>query len=231
LANRVLIIGVGGLGVPAAIGLARSGVAAIALADAEAVELSNLARQVIYRTSDIGKSKVRAAARRLIAEFPALEIECLEFAVNPDNAARTIAAHDFVIDGTDNPAIKFLINDTCIAARRPFVYGGVLGMRGQAMTVIPGRTACIRCLFEEPPPEAEIATCRDAGIIGPIAAAIGALQASEAGAFIRGETLALAGRMLTYDAVGLSRIRITPVRPRSGCGCGAAAASAAVSLG
>ena len=231
LANRVLIIGVGGLGVPAATGLARSGIAAIAVADAEAVELSNLARQVIYRTSDIGEPKVRAAARRLTSEFPSLEVECLELEINPDNASRTIAAYDFVIDGTDNPATKFLINDSCIAARRPFVYGGVLGLRGQAMTVIPGRTACLRCLFEEPPLEAEIASCRDAGILGPIAAAIGALEASEAAAFIRGATLALAGRMLTYDATALSRIRVTPVRPRSGCACGAASASAAASLG
>ena len=227
----MLIIGVGGLGVPAAVELARSGIAAIAIADAEAVELSNLARQIIYRTSDIGESKVRAAARRLVSEFPSLEVECLELEINPDNAARTIAAYDFVIDGTDDPATKFLINDTCIATRRPFVYGGVLGMRGQAMTVMPGRTACLRCLFEEPPLEAEIASCRDAGILGPIAAAIGALQASEAAAFVRGATPALAGRMLTYDAAGMSRIRVTAVNPRSGCACGASAASAAASWG
>jgi molybdopterin/thiamine biosynthesis adenylyltransferase len=210
--------------------LARSGIAAIAIADAEAVELSNLARQIIYRTSDIGEPKVRAAARRLTGEFPSLEVECLELEINPDNAARTIAGYGFVIDGTDNPATKFLINDTCIATRRPFVYGGVLGLLGQAMTVIPGRTACLRCLFEEPPLEAEVASCRDAGILGPIAAAIGALQASEAAAFVRGATPELAGRMLTYDATGLSRIRVTPVSPRPGCACGAAAASAAPSL-
>src|SRR5579862_1563006 len=117
-AGRVLIIGVGGLGVPAAMALARSGAASLTLADAEEVELSNLARQVIYHTSDIGKPKVLAAVRRLRSEFPALQIECLEREIDADNAAQTIAAHDFVIDGTDNPVMKFLINDVCIAARR-----------------------------------------------------------------------------------------------------------------
>jgi molybdopterin/thiamine biosynthesis adenylyltransferase len=215
--------------VPAAIALAKSGYALLTLADAEAVELSNLARQVIYRTSDIGQSKVRAAARRLARDYPALAIECLETEITADNAARTIAAHDFVIDGTDNPIIKFLINDVCIAARKPFTYGGVLGLRGQAMTVIPGRTACLRCLFEEPPLEAEVASCRDAGILGPVAAAIGAIQASEAASFIRGATPELAGRILTYDAAGISRTRVTPVSARPGCACGAALSGVASS--
>ncbi|HTY54702.1 MAG TPA: HesA/MoeB/ThiF family protein [Candidatus Binataceae bacterium] len=220
--GRVLIIGVGGLGVPAAMALARSGAASLTLADAEAVELSNLARQVIYRTSDIGQPKVRAAARRLQSGFPGSAIECIEQEISADNAEQIIAAHDFVIDGTDNPEVKFLINDVCIATRKPFTYGGVLGLRGQAMTVIPGRTACLRCLFEEPPLDAEIASCRDAGILGPIAAAIGGIQAAEAIAFISGATPELAGRMLTYDATGISRIRVTTVKPRPGCACGAA---------
>jgi len=227
--GRVLIIGVGGLGVPAAIALARSGVASLTLADAEAVELSNLARQVIYRESDIGRSKVRAAAHRLARDYPALAIQCLENEITADNAAQTIAAHDFIIDGTDNPVIKFLINDVCIAARKPFAYGGVLGLRGQAMTVIPRRTACLRCLFEEPPLEDEVASCRDAGILGPVAAAIGAIQASEAIEFLRGSTPELAGKILTYDAAATSRTRITPVSARPGCACGAAVSSVAPS--
>jgi len=228
--HRVLIIGIGGLGAPAAIAMARSGIATLAIADPDPVELSNLARQVIYRSSDIGQPKVRAAARRIASEFPSVEVECLELAINADNAARIIPAYDFIIDGTDNPVTKFLINDSCLAARRPFTYGGVLGLRGQAMTVIPGRTACLRCLFEEPPLEAEVASCRDAGIIGPIAGTIGALQAAEAAAFIRGATPELAGRMLTYDATGLSRFRVTPIRPRPGCMCGAAVTGVAPSM-
>ena len=114
-----------------------------------------------------------------------------------------------------------MINDTCIAARTPFVYGGVVGMTGQAMTVIPGETACIRCVFETPPDEDEIQSCREAGIVGPVAGAIGEMQASEAMRASRAQTFSLSGKILTYDASGPARVRITAVSPRPGCGCGA----------
>ena len=221
--GRILIVGAGGLGVPAAMALRRAGSCAITLVDPDPVELSNLCRQVIYREADIGLPKVDAAARRLAAaEF---EIEAHRCALDTSNALDLIAACDFVIDATDNPAAKFLINDTCIAAQRPFAYGGVIGMKGQAMTVIPSRTACLRCLFEEPPDEAEIASCREAGIVGPVAGAIGEVQAAQALQWLRGERPTLAGKILTYDgaATGIgSRTRITPVAPRIGCQCGAA---------
>jgi len=217
---RVLIVGAGGLGVPAAIRLAQSGLEHITLVDPELIELSNLARQVIYRTSDVGLPKAEVAARRISEAFPGLELKAMVDALSAHNAAEFIAQHDFIIDGTDNPPIKFLINDSCVAARRPFVYGGVLGFSGQAMTVLPGRTACLRCLFEAPPSEGEIATCRDAGILGPVAGIIGTVQAKEAILFARGEQPALSGRILTYDARA-GRTRTTSVRPRRGCGCGA----------
>ncbi len=147
----------GGLGVPASWALARAGAYRLTLVDPDPVELSNLARQVIYRPSDIGTPKVEAAARWLGEHFPRVSVEHHAIALDASNAARLIAAHDFVIDATDSPATKFLINDTCIGARTPFVYGGVVGMTGQAMTVIPGETACIRCVFETPPDDDEIA--------------------------------------------------------------------------
>jgi adenylyltransferase/sulfurtransferase len=109
-----------------------------------------------------------------------------------------------------------------VALGRPFSYGGVLGMTGQTMTVLPGRTACLRCLFEEPPDEDEIGSCRDAGIIGPIAGAIGEAQAAEAISCVYGRMPALAGTMLTYDATGQGRLRLTPIAARLGCRCGAA---------
>ena len=118
--------------------------------------------------------------------------------------------------------MKFLINDIACDSNRPFVYGGVLGMAGQAMTVLPGRSACLRCLFEAPPEPDEIASCRDAGIIGPVAGAIAEIQAAEALAYIRGATPRLAGRILTYDAAISARFRLTAVAAREGCGCGAA---------
>lgn len=219
--ERILIVGLGGLGVPAVWALARAGARRLTIVDPELVELSNLARQVIYRSRDTGTPKVEAAARWLAERFPEVEVQRHPIALEASNAARLVAAHDFVIDATDNPAAKFLINDTCIAARTPFVYGGVVGMIGQAMTVIPGETACIRCVFETPPDDSEIQSCREAGIVGPVAGAIGEMQAAEAIRAWRGQTPLLSGKILTYDASGPARVRITAVSPRLGCGCGA----------
>ena len=211
----------GGLGVPALWALARAGARRLTLVDPDPVELSNLARQVIYRSRDIGTPKVEAAARWLVERFPDIKVERHAIALDVSNAASLIAAHDFVIDATDSPVAKFLINDTCVAARTPFVYGGVVGMTGQAMTVIPTETACIRCVFETVPDEDEIQSCREAGIVGPVAGAIGEMQAGEAMRAARAQTLLLSGKILTYDASGPSRARITGIRPRPGCGCGA----------
>jgi len=219
--DRILIVGVGGLGVPALWSLARAGARRLTLVDPDPVELSNLARQVIYRTADIGTPKVEAAARWLVEHFPDVKVEHHAIALDASNAARLIDAHDFVIDATDSPVAKFLINDTCISTRTPFVYGGVVGMIGQAMTVIPTESACIRCVFETVPDEDEIQSCRDAGIVGPVAGAIGEMQAGEAMRASRAQLFLLSGKILTYDASGQSRVRIRGVRPRPGCGCGA----------
>ncbi len=218
---RILIVGVGGLGVPALWSLARAGARRLTIVDPDPVEVSNLARQVIYRDRDIGVPKVDAAARWLGERFHGVKVEAHVVALDASNAARLVAAHDFVIDATDSPAAKFLINDTCIAARTPFVYGGVVGMTGQAMTVIPTETACIRCVFETPPDEEEIQSCREAGIVGPVAGAIGEMQAGEAMRASRAQKPLLSGKILTYDASGPGRVRITGVSPRPGCGCGA----------
>ena len=207
---------------PAAMAAVRAGVPRLGLIDPDPVELSNLHRQIIYAVSDIGTPKVTAAERRLREAAPLVEIETYHCELNPSNARSIIESFDFTIDATDSPLTKFLINDTCVALGGPFAYGGVLGMTGQTMTILPGRTACLRCLFEEPPDENEIASCRDAGIIGSIAGAIGEAQAAEATRFLRGGIPALAGIMLTYDAKGLGRIRLTPIAARLGCGCGAA---------
>jgi adenylyltransferase/sulfurtransferase len=192
------------------------------LIDPDPVELSNLARQIIYREEDIGNSKAEVAARHLRDRFPQLEIDPQVATFDSRNAASLAAAHDFTIDGTDDPAAKFLINDIALETRRPFVYGGVLTMTGQAMTVVPGRTACLRCLFETPPDPDEVASCREAGIIGPIAGVIGEIQAAEAIASLSGAIPRLAGRILTYDAALSARFRITDVPTRTGCKCEAA---------
>jgi molybdopterin/thiamine biosynthesis adenylyltransferase len=211
----------GGLGVPAASALVRAGAERIGLVDPDPVELSNLARQVLYGAASLGRLKVEAAAERLrenhlqnnlqnnLNDHPKLAIETHPVALNLSNAAELIARYGFVIDATDDPSAKFLINDTCLALRRPFVYAGVLGMTGQAMTVLPGRTACLRCLFEDAPEPGEIASCREAGIIGPVAAMIGEIEAAEA---------------LRWRGGGVpsGRIRTLAIAPRAGCACDAA---------
>ncbi len=231
VAKSVLIVGLGGLGVPAALAAACGGVRRLGFIDPDPVELSNLARQVIYRETDLGTLKVDAAAERLDRSTAGLEIERMPFGLEPGNAQRIIAEFGFVVDATDDPAIKFLINDVCIAAAIPFVYGGVLGMAGQAMTVVPGRTPCLRCLFERPPDEAEIASCRDAGIIGPLAGAIGTIQGAEAARWTRGEPLELAGKLMVYEGARGARPRIIEAGARERCGCGAAQAAAGIAAG
>ncbi len=206
---------------PASLRLARGGAPRITLIDPERVELSNLARQVIFRGADIGAFKAEAAARHLREEFPGVAISAYPSALDERNAAALFAAHDFIIDATDNPATKFLINDVACAVGRPFAYGGVLGMTGQAMTVIPGRSACLRCLFESPPDDDESASCRDAGILGPVAGVIGAIQAAEALAYAAGTQPRLAGRILIYTANGTARFRVASASARERCGCGA----------
>jgi molybdopterin/thiamine biosynthesis adenylyltransferase len=220
--KQILIVGAGGLGVPAARALVSAGIRNFGLVDPDSVELSNLPRQIIFGESDVGVPKVIAAARGFAAISPGVTIEPVHLSLDADNAAEIISRFDFVIDATDNPVTKFLINDVCVEFGRPFVYGGVLGLSGQAMTVMPAVTACLRCLFEEPPDEAEVASCREAGIVGPIAGAIGEAQAGEALAFVNGRMPALAGNMLTLDGSNIGRTRLTPIAARIGCRCGAA---------
>jgi molybdopterin-synthase adenylyltransferase len=224
--SRILIVGVGGLGVPAATALIRAGFGNLTLIDPDAVELSNLPRQVLFGPSDLGAPKAHAAARCLRELLPGAKIDAHVARLDAANATQLITDAQFVIDATDDPAAKFLINDVCVALGRPFVYGGVLGLTGQAMTVIPRATACLRCLFEEPPGPDDAASCREAGIIGPIAGAIGVAQATEAMRFLDGRMPALAGAILTLDGTVTGRIRLTQIAPRTGCGCGAASINA-----
>jgi molybdopterin/thiamine biosynthesis adenylyltransferase len=216
--GRVLIVGAGGLGIPAGMLLAAAGLRELTVVDPEAIELSNLPRQVLYHDNDLGKPKAEVMARRLRDTFANLRCNAIVGRLSPDNATALIARHDFVLDATDDPLTKFLINDACLAARVPFTYGGVLGFQGQALTVIPGQSACLRCLFETPPASAELQSCREAGILGPVAGFIGAVQAGEATAWLSGTAPRLRGRVLTYD-LRQSRARTVMVRPRAECPC------------
>jgi molybdopterin/thiamine biosynthesis adenylyltransferase len=220
--ETVLVVGMGGLGVPAVCALARGGAKRIGLVDPDPVELSNLPRQVIYGAASLGRLKVEAAAQHLRRSYPDLRIDTYPVALDTANAADLIGGYDFIIDATDDPSAKFLINDSSLALGRPFTYAGVLGMTGQAMTVLAGRTACLRCLFEQPPAPGEIASCREAGIIGPVAAVIGEIEAAEAIRWLGGGAPLLAGKILTYDGSMSGRMRTLEVSARAGCACGAA---------
>jgi len=226
---RVLIVGVGGLGCPVALHLASAGIGTLVLIDPDTVELSNLNRQVLHRTSAIGTPKVVSAAARLAALYPALCVEVYCERLTAANAPRLFSGVDFVVDATDGIAAKFLINDAAVACGRPYSHAGVLGFLGQTLTVLCGRSACLRCVFPEPPPADTAPTCQEAGIVGAVAGVIGAAQAGEAIKYLRGEGSLLTDRLLTFDALaGRWRILTLSRNLRCPC-CGASTDSAAAS--
>lgn len=198
---RVLVVGAGALGCPAALALAAAGIGTIALLDPDRVELSNLHRQTLHTTAGIGRAKVESAAVALRAAFPDARIEPHQQRLTADNLDDWFAGVDFVIDATDGAEAKFLINDGAVRRGTPFSHAGVLGFLGQTLTVLPGRSACYRCLFPEPPAAGEEVSCRDAGVVGGIAGVIGSLQAGEAILHLTDRGASLAGRLLTVDAL------------------------------
>ena len=199
--SRVLIVGAGALGSPAALQLAAAGVGTLILIDPDVVEVSNLHRQILHRTTDLGVTKVTSAAACLQKAQPALTVETHPLALDAQNLPRLFGDVDFVIDATDGVAAKFLVNDGAVLTGRPYSHAGVLGFRGQTMTVIPRRTACYRCLFPTPPAPDDAPTCQEAGIVGGVAGVIGSIQAGEAIKYLLGQDGLLADRLLTYDAL------------------------------
>jgi molybdopterin-synthase adenylyltransferase len=200
LESRILIIGAGGLGSPSALYLAAAGVGMIGIADADTVDLTNLQRQIIHFTKDVGRPKVASAKEKMHALNPDIEIRTYHTFVSADNIMDIIKHYDFVIDGTDNFAAKFLINDACVLAQKPFSHGGILRFTGQTMTVVPGASACYRCVFPVPPPKNAVPTCSQAGVLGGIAGMLGTIQAVEAVKFVTGTGTLLTNAMLTFDA-------------------------------
>lgn len=198
--GRVLIVGVGGLGAPAALELAAVGVGTIGLVDGDAIEISNLQRQIIYRSSDIGRSKVESAARRLRKSNPSVSVEAFDERLTHVNVARIFAAFDFIIDGTDRAESKFLVNDGAVAAGKPFSHAGVVGFQAQTFTILPRQSACLRCLFPTQPADDEVPTCQTAGVLGALVGTLGIIQAAEAVKHLLGIGSLLTDRLLTCDA-------------------------------
>ena len=214
---KVLIIGAGGLGAPAAMYLAAAGVGQIGIADADTVDLSNLQRQIIHTTNDLGKPKVESAKETMRAINPDVEVKTYNEFIYSKNILEIISGYEFILDGTDNFAAKFLINDACVMANKPFSHAGILRFNGQLMTVIPHETPCYRCVFENPPPKGVVPTCREAGVIGAMAGVIGTLQALEAIKYITGAGKLLTGRILTVDALTMNIRTVRIPKRREDC--------------
>lgn len=215
---RVLVIGAGGLGCPALLALGEAGVDEITLLEPDRVELSNLHRQVLYTEADIGEPKARVAARVLGGRFPNLRIRALESAFSAQTQS-LVSEHTWVLDGTDGLATKLAIADACVDAGVPFVYAGVVGTDGQVLGVLPGRSACPRCLFDEVPPPGAAPTCAELGIVGPVAGIVAARQV-EVGLSLAGAAPHV-DELWSYDGLR-DRARTIPLRRQADCrGCGA----------
>jgi adenylyltransferase/sulfurtransferase len=225
-AARVLLVGVGGLGSPAALALAEAGVGTLGLVDPDRVELSNLPRQLLYDEQDVGRRKVDAARARLAREHPALRIEtrAARFAAS---SAAWLSEFDVVLDGTDGAAVKLALNDAAVATGVPLVHAGASGLRAQLLTVLPGRSACLRCLFEDGSAAEDEPACTAAGILGPVVALAGGLAAAEALRLLTGAPALFADRLLTIDARA-GTWRSVPLARNPGCAaCGGTPARAA----
>ncbi len=220
LGSRVLIIGAGGLGSPAALYLAAAGVGTIGLADGDKVDLSNLQRQVIHFTKDIGTPKVDSAREKIILLNPDVHVITHREMLTSRNIEGIIADYDFVIDGTDNFAAKFLINDACVLGGKPYSHAGILRFNGQTITVVPYESACYRCIFIAPPPTGAVPSCSQAGVLGGMAGIIGTIQAVEALKYLLGIGELLRNRLLVYDALSM-HFREVSVKRNPACpACG-----------
>ena len=200
-AARVLCVGAGGLGSPAALYLAAAGVGTIGLVDFDEVDVTNLQRQVLYSTSDVGRPKLEAAAERLAGLNPYLKIEAHRVTLDASNARELVSAYDVVLDGTDNFTARYLVNDACVMTRTPNAYGSIFRFEGQASVFATENGPCYRCLHPEPPPPGLVPSCAEAGVLGVLPGIIGTIQATEAIKLILGIGEPLIGRFVIYDAL------------------------------
>ena len=192
------MIGIGGLGCPAALALARGGVGTIGLIDPDVVDPSNLPRQLLYDAADVGRPKVTVAAERLRAVAPAVRVVARQARFTASDAG-WLRDFDVVLDGTDSIAAKFDVSDAAVAAGVPLVHAGAIDFRAQLLTIVPRETACYRCVFEDAPPPDDVPSCQEAGVLGPVVALAGSLQAAEALRVAVGAPPHFANRLLSID--------------------------------
>ncbi len=203
-AARVLLVGAGGLGSPVALYLASAGVGAIGIVDSDAVELSNLQRQIIHSTQFVGISKVASAASRIREANPAIEVISHETRLTAQNVLSIIGGYDIIVDGSDNFPTRYVVNDACTMAAKPNVYGAVYRFEGQASVFDARSGPCYRCLFPEPPTPGTVPSCEEAGVLGVLPGIIGLIQATETIKLIVGIGEPLIGRLLLFDALALN---------------------------
>jgi adenylyltransferase/sulfurtransferase len=219
-AGRVLCVGAGGLGSPAALYLAAAGVGTIGLVEFDAVDVTNLQRQVLYTTADVGRSKLDVASERLRALNPHLNVELHPVRLSARNALELISAYDVILDGTDNFTARYLVNDACVLARRPNAYGSIFRFEGQASVFAAEEGPCYRCLHPEPPPPGLVPNCAEAGVLGVLPGIIGTIQATEAIKLLARIGEPLVGRFIIYDALRM-RFRELKLRRDPHCpACG-----------
>ena len=219
-AARVLLIGAGGLGSPAALYLAAAGVGHVGVVDADDVELSNLQRQVLHDTASVGIPKVDSAAARMRAINPHVDVVSHRTRLTSANAMRLLADYDVVVDGSDNFPTRYLVNDACVLLGKPNVYGSVLRFDGQASVFSLDDGPCYRCLFREPPPPGLVQSCADSGVLGVLPGLIGVVQAAETIKLITGAGETLAGRLLLVDGLRMRFRTIDVTRDPECRACG-----------
>jgi len=213
---RVLIVGAGGLGAPVAFYLAAAGVGTIGIIDPDDVDLSNLQRQIIHYAPDVGRPKVVSAQEKIVALNPDVQVVPYRQMLDVETALTIFSQYEYIVDGTDNFPTKFLINDAAFFVNKPFVHGGILRFEGQLFTVMPGVSACYRCVFPEPPPEGLVPSCQEAGVLGALAGLIGTLQGTEVLKLILGIGQPLYNRILKYDGLS-TRFREIPIKKHPQC--------------
>jgi molybdopterin/thiamine biosynthesis adenylyltransferase len=220
LDGSALVVGAGGLGSPVIAYLAAAGVGRLTIADGDVVERSNLQRQVLHRDDDRGLNKAESAAGYVRARNPDVSIDTLAEMLGPDRVSDLVAEHDVVVDCSDNFPTRFLLNDACILEDTPLVHGAIYRFEGQALTLPGGNDPCYRCLFEEAPPPGTIPDCAEAGVLGALPGMIGSVQAIETLKLLIDIGDALAGRLLVFDALGLS-FETVPIQRNPSCpACG-----------
>jgi molybdopterin/thiamine biosynthesis adenylyltransferase/rhodanese-related sulfurtransferase len=220
-AAKVLCIGTGGLGAPLGLYLAAAGVGRIGLVDFDTVDVTNLQRQILFDTTDVGRPKIEAAAGRLHSMNPEIQIDTLETRLSSENALDILKDYDVVVDGTDNFPTRYLVNDACVLLGKPNVYGSIFRFEGQVSIFGAPGGPCYRCLYPEPPPPGLVPSCAEGGVLGVLPGIVGAIQAAEALKLIIGKGDPLIGRLLLFDALAM-RFRELKLRKNPECSvCGA----------